>query len=196
MKSDTERKRFHTEKIHRKKNRLNVHLSKELRGKVKQKRRALLVRKGDTVKIMRGPEKGKEAKVSDVDVNRRVVFLEGIMVKNARGKEIPIPLQPSNLLLLSLEPTKERKGLFAEEAFRKKEAAKPPPREPAPDGHAGKEKEAKAEHAHPEHKAEHKAEHEKKPAEHAAHKAEQPRTERHEHKEHKPEHKAEHEHAK
>lgn len=190
MKSDTERKKFHTEKLHRKKSRLHVHLSKDLRAKIKKKKRSLLVRKGDTVKIMRGPHKGKEAKVSDVNVVRRVVFLEGIAVKNARGREMPMPLQPSNLLLLSLDPTKERKEMFAEEAFRKKEASKP--KEAKPDGH---KEEAKAEHKH-EHKAEHEPEH-KAPEHKAEHKSEH-KTEHHssEHKEHRPEHKAKHEHAK
>ena len=186
MKSDTERKKFHYEKLHRKKNRLHVHLSKELRGKVKQKRRSLLVRKGDTVRIMRGPEKGKEAKVGGVDVNRRVVFLEGIAAKNARGREVPMPLQPSNLLLLSLEPSKERKELFSEEAFRKKEASKPKPetegRKQETDGH---KEEHKAHEAKSEHKAEHGTEHR------GAH-----AHEHHAEKEHRPEHKAKHEHAK
>jgi len=183
MKSDTERKIFHSEKIHRKKSRLHVHLSKDLRSKIKLKKRALLVRKGDTVKVMRGPHKGKEAKVSDVNVVRRVVFLEGIAVKNARGREMPIPLQPSNMLLLSLESTKERKDMFSEDAFRKKEAKTP--KEAKPDGHKEAKAEEKAEHA-PEQKAEHKTEHK---SEH--------KTEHHaEHKEHRPEHKAKHEHAK
>jgi large subunit ribosomal protein L24 len=124
MKSDTERKMFHTEKLHKKKNRLHVHLSKELRGKLKVKKRSLLVHKGDTVKIMRGPEKGKEAKVGDVNVVRRVVFLESITTKTAKGKEVPRPIQPSNLLLTSLEPTSERKQIFSDDAFKKKEIKK------------------------------------------------------------------------
>ena len=42
MKSDTERRKYHKEKLHRKKNRLHVHLSKDLRGKMKTKKRSLL----------------------------------------------------------------------------------------------------------------------------------------------------------
>jgi large subunit ribosomal protein L24 len=186
MKSDTERKKFHSEKLHRRKNRLHVHLSKELRSKLKIKKRSLLVHKGDSVKIMRGPEKGKESRVGDVNVLRRIVFLEGIVVKNARGREVPMPIQPSNLLIVSLEATRERKEMFSEEAFRKKEPPKPKA-EAKPDGHKeAKPEEAKGEPkpAHPEHKhAEHKPEHK---AEHTEHK----------HTEHKPEHKAKHEHAK
>jgi large subunit ribosomal protein L24 len=189
MKSDTERKKYHSEKLHRRKSRLHVHLSKELRKALKSKKRSILARKGDTVKIMRGPEKGKEAKIGDVNVLRRIVFLEGIVVKNSRGREVPLAIQPSNLLLLSLEATKERKEIFSEDAFRKKEAPKPKV-EAKPDGH----KEAEHKHEAPaEHKphAEHKSEH--KPEPKAEHKTEH--TE-HKHAEHKPEHKAKHEHAK
>jgi large subunit ribosomal protein L24 len=161
MKSDTERKRYHAEKIHRKKSRLHVHLSKELRGKLKIRKRAVLVRKGDTVKVMRGPEKGKEGKVADVSVLRRKVFLEGISVKNARGREIPLPLEPSNLLLISLESTPERKEIFSEEAFRKKEAPKPKAEKPAEQKAEGQ----KAETKHEAHKTEH-AKHETHGAKH------------------------------
>jgi len=129
MKSDTERKIYYTEGIHRRKSRLHVHLSKDLRGKLKTKKRAVLVHKSDRVKIMRGPEKGKESRVSRVDVLKRKVYLEGIIVKNARGREVLLALEPSNLLLVNLEPTEERKKIFKEEAFRKeaqkKEAPKP-----------------------------------------------------------------------
>jgi len=87
MKSDTERKIYYTEKLHRKKSRLHVHLSKDLRGKLKVKKRAILVREGDTVRVMRGPNRDKEAKVSRVSTVDRKVFLEGISTKTARGKE-------------------------------------------------------------------------------------------------------------
>jgi ribosomal protein uL24 len=150
MKSDTERKKFYTEALHKRKSRLHVHLSKDLRSKLKAKKRALLVRKGDTVKVMRGPGKGKEAKVSDVNTIRRKVFVEGIVAKNARGREVALALEPSNLLLLSLEATKERREIFSEEAFRKaeapkKEAAKAADAAAKP---AAPEKEHAHEHAH------------------------------------------------
>ncbi|MFH0737997.1 MAG: 50S ribosomal protein L24 [Candidatus Micrarchaeota archaeon] len=151
MKSDTERKKYYSEKLHKRKNRMHVHLSKDLRSRLKAKRRALLVRKGDSVRIMRGPGKGKEAKVGDVNTTRRVVFAEGIAAKNSKGREIPIALQPSNLLLISLEPTAERKEMFSEEAFKKKEA----PKKEAP------KEEKKGEAQKTEHK--HEPAHEQKP---------------------------------
>jgi large subunit ribosomal protein L24 len=160
MKSDTERKKYYTEKLHKRKSRLHVHLSKELRSKLKAKKRAVLVHKGDTVRVMRGPGKGKEAKVGDVNVVRRKVFVEGIVVKNAKGKEIPVALEPSNLLLLALEPTAERKEIFSDEAFKKKDVKKEAPKSeakeaPKPESHVhaeGKVNEHKAHEAKVEHK--------------------------------------------
>lgn len=151
MKSDTERKIYFTEKLHKRRNRLHVHLSKDLRARLKIKKRAILVRQGDTVRVMRGPGKGKDAKVGQVNVIRRKVFLEGVTVKNLRGKEVPVPLEPSNLLLISLEPTNERKEIFSDEAFKKKEAKKEAPKEV--------KEEAKPEEKAPEHKPHEHTEH-------------------------------------
>jgi large subunit ribosomal protein L26e len=130
MKSDTERKKFYTEKLHKRKNRLHVHLSKDLRSKMKTKKRSLLLRKNDKVKIMRGPEKGKEAKVVKINTKDLTVLLEGVVVKTIRGKEVPIPVKSSNLLLVGLDSTPERSELFSSDVFKaektpKAETAKP-----------------------------------------------------------------------
>ncbi len=125
MKPDTERKRYHTEKPHRRKKRLNVHLSKELRSKMKTKKRSLLVRKNDQVRVMRGPGKGKEGKVTRVSVMKRKVYVEGVTVNTAKGREVTMALEASNLLLTSLESSNERKKLFYETAFSKPKAEKP-----------------------------------------------------------------------
>lgn len=133
MKPDTERKKYYTEKLHKKKKRLHSHLSKELRSKLKSKKRSLQVRKGDTVKVMRGPGKGKQAKVSRVSTVKRKVFLEGVTIKTAKGRENALPLEASNLLLVALEQTKERKELFSEDIFKKAEKPKKPKAEEKPE---------------------------------------------------------------
>jgi len=152
MKSDTERKMFHKEKLHRRKNRMHAHLSKDLRGKLKTKKRSILIHKGDKVKVMRGAHAGKEAKVARVSHAKRKAFLEGISVTNARAKDVPQPFEVSNLMLLSLEPTSERKAIFNEDAFKKeapKKAAEPkaePKAEKAPEPKGtAKEAEGKSE---------------------------------------------------
>lgn len=100
MKADTERKkRFHA-KLHKKKDFLHVHLSKQLREKLKTTKRALLVHEGDKVKVMRGSNKGKEGKITKVNHNDVKVFIEELTKRTARGREIQIAFEPSNLLLL------------------------------------------------------------------------------------------------
>jgi ribosomal protein uL24 len=177
MKADTERRRYHKEKLHRRKKRLRIHLSKELRSKLKVSRRAMLVRVGDTVRIMRGPRKGREAMVSNVSTVKRKVYLEGLTVRNARGKEMTVSLEPSNLMLISIESTPERKKIFTEDAFKKKPKPekKPPAKEAKP--------EVKPEAKPPEKKEEakektvEKKEEEKKPVENTEPKAPEPKPE-------------------
>lgn len=122
MKSDTERKRFYNSKNHQKTKRMNVHLSKGLRASIKKKKRSLLVRKGDRVRVMRGPGKGSEGKVLRASHAKMKVYVEGMVLRTAKGREVLQALQPSNLMLVSLEQTKERKELFSDAAFKKPEA--------------------------------------------------------------------------
>ncbi|MBS3068321.1 50S ribosomal protein L24 [Candidatus Micrarchaeota archaeon] len=123
MKSDTERKIRYNAKIHKKKDFLHVHLSKDLRQKLKTKKRSLLVHKGDKVKIMRGFARDKTGKVADVNYNKVKVYVEGVTKRTARGKEVLTALEPSNLLLLETEMTKERKELFKQEAVSSRQDA-------------------------------------------------------------------------
>jgi large subunit ribosomal protein L24 len=126
MKADTERKKYYNAKNHQKTKRMNVHLGKDLRSKIKQKKRSLLIRQGDRVKVMRGPGKGTEGKVLRVSHAKMKVYIEGLVLRTAKGREVLRALQPSNLQLISLEQTKERKELFSEAAFKKEEKKKKP----------------------------------------------------------------------
>jgi large subunit ribosomal protein L24 len=112
MKADTSRKKLLEAKAGKSKALLHVHISKTLKQRMKAKKRSLLVKKGDKVKVMRGGFKGKEGKVAKVNYTRAVVFVEGLTQKGMRGKENMVPLQPSNLLLMDVDMTKERKELF------------------------------------------------------------------------------------
>lgn len=108
MRKRSERKFRFRAKLHEKKSFLHVHTSKDLRAGMNKKSRSVLVNKGDTVKVMRGSFKGKTGKVLDVDHLKSTLHVEGVFRKNARGKEVLIRLQPSNLLLIGLKATKDR----------------------------------------------------------------------------------------
>ena len=84
-----------------------AHTSKELRKA--HKSRALPVRVGDTVKIMRGDWKGKSGEITQVDYVRNRVFVKGISHKRVTGKEAFIGFRPSNLLITTLEGKDKRR---------------------------------------------------------------------------------------
>jgi large subunit ribosomal protein L24 len=86
--------------LHIKKKLLSVNLSKELRKK--HKIRNIEVRKGDTVKIMRGKFKKKTGKILEVNVKTSKVKIEGIQVKKQDGSKANVRLRPSNLQIIEL----------------------------------------------------------------------------------------------
>src|SRR5271155_4200678 len=78
--------------MHMRQNFVNVHISKELSAKLGIKRRSIEVRKGDTVKVMTGDNRGKTGKVSIVNLKTGKVFIEGIVRKTAKSKDKLIPI--------------------------------------------------------------------------------------------------------
>ena len=94
----------------------------------KAERVAVHVRKGDTVRVMRGDDKGREGKVLKVFTKTGRVLVEGInMVKKHRRArrpeeqsgiiEAPAPVAASNVMLLdpkSGAPTRTRRRVDAD----------------------------------------------------------------------------------
>src|SRR3990167_9528580 len=91
--------------LHVKQTFMQVHLSKELRAKYGM--RALSVRKGDTVKVMRGQFVKKEGKV----------YVYGVEVIKKDGTKLPMAIHPSNLLLVVAEMSDaKRRGKVEKDA--------------------------------------------------------------------------------
>ena len=86
--------------LHVKQKFLHAHLSKELRKKYNK--RSLAVRKGDSVKVMRGQFKDKTGKVDEVSVKKTQVYVNGIEFVKRDGTKSRYPLQPSNLIITEL----------------------------------------------------------------------------------------------
>ena len=86
---------------------MGAHLSKELR--TKHATRALPLRVGDSVKIVRGDYKGKSGQITQVDPKRNKVFLQGFTHKKNDGKEAYVGFRPSNLELTTLEGKDKRR---------------------------------------------------------------------------------------
>ncbi|MEM4230786.1 MAG: 50S ribosomal protein L24 [Candidatus Pacearchaeota archaeon] len=90
---------------------LSCNLSKELREKYK--RRNFPLRKGDSVKIMRGEFKGKTGKISTVNLKKIKVTVEGIQKQKKDGTKVNVYFDPSNLQIieLNLEDKEREKAL-------------------------------------------------------------------------------------
>jgi len=90
-------------RLHERQHLVHAHLSKELRAKLKTKRRSLEIRKGDRVKILRGERKGKSGKVTRVDLKELKIYIEGVLNRKAKGNEIPAPVDPSNVVIVEAD---------------------------------------------------------------------------------------------
>ncbi len=88
---------------------MRAHLSKELREKYGY--RSFGLRKGDTVKIVRGKFRGKEGVVEKVSGDK--IYLENIKIEKQEGKRVPVPIHVSNVIItkLVLEDKKRKEKL-------------------------------------------------------------------------------------
>ena len=75
-------------------------LSDELRSA--QGRRSCPVRKGDTVKIVRGDFAGIEGKVTDIDTHGRRLFVEGVSREMTSGTSTNVSVHSSKVMITKL----------------------------------------------------------------------------------------------
>ena len=101
VKPRKQRKYIANAPLHIKAKLLSVNLSKELRQK--HSTRNVRVKKGDTVRILRGDFKGSEGKVNDVEVKKLRIFIDGVERSKKDGSKVRIPFKPSNLQIVSLD---------------------------------------------------------------------------------------------
>lgn len=80
---------------------MSAPLSEELRDKYEK--RSFPLRKGDTVKVVRGDDKGKEGKVRSIDPKGEKITVEGVVVARSDLSEVPRPIHPSNVVITKLE---------------------------------------------------------------------------------------------
>ena len=102
--------------MHIRKKFMSVNLSKDLRKKYGK--RNVPIKKGDTVKVMRGKYEGKQGKITEVIVKRSKIMMEGIQVTKRDGSKVNVRLQPSNLQII--EMNMEGKNRIAEKTNKPK----------------------------------------------------------------------------
>ncbi len=95
------RKEIYNAPKHKRRKMVSSHLSDELVEKYGI--RSLPVRKGDTVKIIRGLWKGTEGKVSSVDLKKMAISVEGVLISKADKKQVPRWIHASNVIITKLD---------------------------------------------------------------------------------------------
>jgi len=148
-----QRSRLFNAPAHKRHKLMSAHLAPEL---VKSHgARTLPVRKGDTVRIMRGDHEGFEGKVSTVDLKNYQIFLDGLTREKVDGTVIFISVHPSKVLIksLNLNDKWRKRTIERKKALQKKEepvvkkpavkAAKPEAKEEKPAKEKAKPAEAK-----------------------------------------------------
>jgi large subunit ribosomal protein L24 len=146
-----QRKFFHNAPAHIRHKLMGANVSSELAASKGAK--TIPLRKGDTVRIMRGDHKGFEGKVSRLDMKNFRVYLEGLTREKVDGTTIFLPIHPSKVQIRNLNlDDKWRKAILerkveinkaaektAKPAVKKKaekptveKAMKPKPEAPAP----------------------------------------------------------------
>jgi large subunit ribosomal protein L24 len=135
-----QRKRLFQAPLHQRYKHFAAPLSPEL--KKSRGTNSLPVRKGDTVRVMRGDKKGIEGKVNKVDRKKYRISVEGVTREKIEGTAIPVLIHPSKVMIINLNlddkwrrKILDRKSgktkaeaaekLEAEEKAKKKKAKKP-----------------------------------------------------------------------
>jgi large subunit ribosomal protein L24 len=99
-KPSKQRKRLYESPAHKIRKLLSAPLSTELRSS--HGRRSYPVRKGDTVKILRGDFAGIEGKVTDVDTRKRRLFVEGVSREKVAGTSTNVSVHSSKVRITKL----------------------------------------------------------------------------------------------
>jgi large subunit ribosomal protein L24 len=146
-----QRRRFHNAPAHLRHKFMAAPLSPELISSKGAK--TLPVRKGDTVRVMRGDHTGFEGKVSRVDLKRYRIFLEGLTREKVDGTNIFVSVHPSKVMIKNLKlEDKWRKAIvegkeeleLPKEKKVEKVVEKPPKKAKAVKAKKGKSAEEKA----------------------------------------------------
>ncbi|HYT00933.1 MAG TPA: 50S ribosomal protein L24 [Thermoplasmata archaeon] len=105
-KARMQRKRAANAPLHQKRLQASSHLAPELHDKAKgHLPRAIPVRKGDSVRVMRGGFRGREGKVVSVNRVAGTVVVEGITIEKVDEKKVARPIHASNLMIVRMDDT-------------------------------------------------------------------------------------------
>ena len=102
-----QRRRMLTGVYHIKRKLLVAPIDKKIIKETGKARAAL--RKGDSVKVLVGDNKGKSSTVERVNYDKGIVYLKDFKVTNSRGQEKLLPFKASNLVITTLVLTDKKR---------------------------------------------------------------------------------------
>jgi len=120
-----QRKRLYNAPAHIRHKLMAAPLTKELAEKHGVK--TIPIRKGDTVRIQRGDNKGFEGKISRVDLKNYRIYIEGLTREKVDGTNIFLPVHPSKVMIktFSLNDKKRKAVIERKKPLEKVTAPKP-----------------------------------------------------------------------
>ncbi len=122
-----QRRALYTASISERRRRMTTPLSRELRGRFHK--RAVPVRKGDTVRVLSGSFAGREERVAKIDRAGYSVTLDNVTLKTAEEKLKPLSIRTSHLVITHLnlaDPWRRRALRLREEDVTPEERGETP----------------------------------------------------------------------
>ncbi|ACP45693.1 ribosomal protein L24 [Sulfolobus islandicus Y.G.57.14] len=107
LKPSKQRRLLHTLPLHQRKKLLIAKVSDEIASQYGIKR--IRVRKGDTVRVMRGNHNGKEGKVTEINTRTGRLAIEGITRKKADGTPVYVWIHASKVMITKLDLSDPRR---------------------------------------------------------------------------------------
>lgn len=111
-----QRRSVYNAPLHRRRKMIASHLSsKYLEDAKRYYPRSAVLRKGDTVRVVRGSFAGHIGKVESVDTRAMRIAVDGATISKADGTQIASKIHPSNVIITRLDLSDpERKKKFEE----------------------------------------------------------------------------------
>jgi len=106
-KPNKSRKEMYNMPMHKAAKQVAGHLDEKLQKELGK--RSITLRKGDTVKVLRGSFNGKEGKITAVERKARKILIEKLIIKKSNGKEIPVKVDASNVLVIDIDRTDRKR---------------------------------------------------------------------------------------
>ncbi len=105
-----QRKYRYNAPLHIRQKLVSAHLDKAL--KKLYKKRALSVREGDEVVVVRGAFRKQHGKIIRVDLKKLKIYVDNVKRKKVSGQEVEVSIDPSNVIITKLNMDDKKRQKF------------------------------------------------------------------------------------